>query len=823
MHLVFKVKSKLHAYANRSAFHRGLIYLGGVLAILCLLFQGLRLVLWLSPKPELFPWHTWSTAYLDKHQKLLRLTLADDDKYRLYTQLNNVSDTLINATLKYEDQDFYEHSGIEFTAIANAFWTTYVQQGRQVGGSTISMQLARMAFDIPSSRIPGKLQQMLYALWIEVHYSKAEILSLYLNTLPYGGNIEGVEAASRIYFDKPAKDLNWSEALALAVIPQNPSKRNPVTTSGKSHLLKARLNLLKRWPELNASSWVDLPMEFRSLKALPFKAPHFVNYLSTNTTQLATQQTVKQTGLIQTTLDLNLQNQLEHQIKHYIEQNIGLGIQNATALLLNHQTMEVEAWLGSADFFDDSIEGQVDGIAAKRSPGSTLKPFIYALAMNQGLIHPLSILKDTPSRFAAYTPENYDLAYAGPISATEALITSRNVPALRLAARLKSPDLYSMLEQSGISAMKSKEHYGLSLALGGMEVSMLELVRLYAMLANHGQWQKEVTIQSLKPTTKDKPINHKKSVPVKQELISPESSWLTHHMLQQNPPAGQTTRFSGYSQASKRHPIAWKTGTSFAFRDAWAVGYDDQYVLAIWVGNFNGQGNPNFIGRNAAGPLFFQTFYAIQRLSPQGSVSNVNHQRPENLRKVALCKATGDLPGRHCPTTEQGWFIPGVSPIKTDTVFRQVPINPKTGKRACHHEPGKTQLVTYEFWPSDLLALYEMAGIQRKQPPAFEEDCNNQSLSPSSMPPEIETPVKNLAYHISEKQSELPLKATVDSDVNTLYWFIDGSFIGSNKAREPYFWKAIPGDFLLTVTDDKGLSDSIELSVRKVESLNTNF
>ncbi|MFC3150362.1 penicillin-binding protein 1C [Litoribrevibacter euphylliae] len=788
-------------------------------------FYGLLLLtLYALPAPKLFEWQTWSTAYLDQDGQLLRLTLADDESYRLETQLEDVSDSLIQAALLYEDKDFYDHSGVDFTAIGRAFWHTYVVKNRQIGGSTISMQVARMSTGIDSSHIPGKLQQMLYALWIEAHYSKQEILTAYLNHLPYGGNIEGIEAASLIYFNKSAAQLNTAEAMALAVIPQNPSKRNPLSTKGYAELMDARARLLQLWQDQYSedkhsedkhgknkqlAQWFDLPLSFRSPRQLPFEAPHFVNHLQ------KTQPFAR--NRLHTSIKLNQQKRVEAWIKRYLSDTQSLGYQNASALLLNHQTMEVEAWVGSAGFFNDEISGQVDGVTAKRSPGSTLKPLVYALAMDQGLIHPLSLLKDTPSRFAAYTPENYDLAYAGPIDATDALITSRNVPAIRLAAQLNSPNLYQLLQQAGITEMNTRDHYGLSTVLGGMETSMLELTRLYAMLANLGQFQSERTAHTQSKQS------HPLSIP-ENTLLSPESAWLTYHMLTQNPPTDSPHYSVSNTTKTNSNAIAWKTGTSFAFRDAWSVGFDDQYVLAVWVGNFDGTGNPNLIGRKAAAPLFFKIFRDLQSTTENNNTSSLNSmtlkQPPEllklNVKKVDICEATGFLPGKHCPMTVKSWFIPGVSPIKTGNVFRAVPVNIQSGKRACRHQPGKTRLDVYEFWPSDLSRLFQMAGIQRKQPPEYEADCQLEQLSADATPPRITTPVKGLVYFLTEDEEQLPFEAILDADVKHAYWFLDGSFIGKSTPNKPLFWNAEPGKYLLTVTDDHGLTDSIELEVQRM-------
>ncbi len=781
----------------------------------------LLLILWLSPKPSLFSWQTWSTAYVDRNGELLRLTLADDDKYRLKTDLTDVSPHLVKAALLYEDQYFYDHPGVHLPALWRAFWSTYVLKERQIGASTITMQLARIAFDIDSSTIPGKLQQIAAALWIERHYTKEQILTAYLNRVPYGGNIEGISAASLIYFQKKPAQLNPAEAMALAVIPQNPSKRNPVTASGYQAMIEARQRIYARWHQAQSGSddslarstnsdtlqlWMNMPLQIHTTKDLPFQAPHFIEHLRKTQPNLRNE--------VQTTLNVQSQNSIQKWVNLWLEEQSELQLNNAGALLINHKTMEIEAWLGSANFFDNAIEGQVDIVTAKRSPGSTLKPFVYGLALQQGVIHPKTLLKDTPSRYAAYTPENYDLAYAGPISATDALITSRNVPAVRLTAKLKSPDLYQFLTEAQITKVKAKSHYGLSLALGGMEITMLEMAKLYAILANQGLWQPAKSLLTL-PSSKTSSKTHSSSNETisSRQLMSPESAWLIENMLQQNP-APDSLNSDHVKTLTQQPNIAWKTGTSFAFRDAWSAGFDEDHVLVIWLGHFNSESNPNLIGRSAAGPLFFDVFRDLQTGSE--SFFQPVRSKPDNIKQVDICASTGALPGRFCPRTEKGWFIPGVSPIKVSDVYRQIPIVTATGKRACYPQANKTHMAVYEFWPSDVLRLFQMAGIQRKQPPAFAEPCDIEDLSTGGAKPIIRSPLNRLIYQIANGQDEIPFQAILDTDVETTYWFLNQSFIGSATKNTPLFWKAKPGHYQITVVDDKGLSDSLEFEVRKI-------
>lgn len=607
------------------------------------------------PRPSLAEIIPSSTAVLDREGRLLRLTLAPDQQYRLWTPLEEIPPELVKALLLHEDRHFYLHLGTNPIALMRAAGRTYTGGARQ-GGSTLTMQLARLLYDLDTRSVGGKLEQMTRALALELKYSKHDLLEAHLNLMPYGGNIQGVGAASRIYFGKRPADLQLIEALTLVVIPQSPALRDPARGESPS-LRAARHRLFARWTERHPESTdqtglVNLGLRYASPRALPFQAPHFTNRMLPSSS-----------AVIETTLDLQQQRLLERVLQHFIRENEHLGIRNAAALLVDYREMNIRAAIGSARFFDTSIDGQVNGTTAKRSPGSALKPFVYALAMDQGLIHPLTVLKDSPASFGAFSPENFDGRFAGPITATDALARSRNVPAMALSARLKQPDFYHFLHTAGISRMASEQHYGLSLTLGGGEVTMEELVTLYAMLANRGE---------LKPLRAYRGNSPDTAYPT---LLSQEASFMTLEMLKENPrPDDSTVRPRG------RLPVAWKTGTSWGFRDAWSVGIFGPYVLAVWVGNFDGSSNPSFVGVQTAAPLFFRMVDALQVADPGMPPYIV--QQPPRLARVEVCADSGELPNADCPRTVTTWFIPGRSPIRVSDVHRRVWIDIRTDRKS---------------------------------------------------------------------------------------------------------------------------------------------
>ena len=326
-----------------------------------------------------------------------------------------------------------------------------------MGGSTLTMQLVRIRYGLKTRSISGKTKQILKAVQLEFTYSKKEILEAYLNLAPYGGNVEGAGAASVIYFSKEPKDLVLSEAITLAVIPQKPER---ILGDG---LKKAYQRLLMRWIEKHPEdeskkSLLSLPLNTLRPHQLPFEAPHFVDGLIADHPE---------ESVLRTTLDLNFQHLLERQIQRYIVRRKGIGIQNASALLVDYRTMEIVASVGSADFFDDSIQGQVNGTKSKRSPGSTLKTFVYALAMDQGLVHPLTMLKDSPYSYGGFDPENFDNEFSGPVTVRNALIRSRNIPAVQIASLIEQPDLYGFLGKAGVPLPEPRSHYGMAIVFGG--------------------------------------------------------------------------------------------------------------------------------------------------------------------------------------------------------------------------------------------------------------------------------------------------------------------------------------------------------------------
>lgn len=735
----------------------------------------------------------FSRAVRDRSGTLLRLTLSPDEKYRMYTPLSDCDTRLIEAVLLKEDRYFYHHPGINPVALARAWYETMLVRRTTMGGSTITMQLARLRYHLDTGTVGGKLNQMLRALLLEMRFSKNEILEAYINLVPCGGNIEGFPAAAAIYFGKQTDQLSLQEMLLLCVLPQRPAARDPDSQGFEADLVSARNRLFRLWLKRHHESdavAAQMRMPVAVERHLPFYAPQFVNeVLRRNENDLR----------VRSTLDLPLQQQIERMVTRYIDRKKTRGVANAAVMLVDYASMEVLASVGSADFFNDAIAGQVDGTRSRRSPGSTLKPFIYALAMDQGLIHPMTMLKDAPVSFSEYAPDNYGSDFAGPVKAWQALVASRNVPAVYLASRLSRPDLYGFLTACGVGDLRPRGHYGLSLVLGGAELSMAELVELYSLLANQGRRQS--LVYTLGQETRQ--------APQAGQLLSPEVCYLTLDMLRRQSDLSRNP----LEREGTRSDIAYKTGTSIGFKDCWSIAVFGTHILAVWLGNFDGYGNPEFIGRRLATPLMFEI---LDGLRERGVDTHPAGVRPDNIIEVPVCAVSGCIAGPHCRHTVHTLFIPGRSPIVRCRICREVCIDTRTGYRTGKTDGAFVRKDVYEFWPTNLLALFRKAGIPRRVPPPFDPAEAENLLRVGGERPEIISPLKHTRYimqHGSDAYNDLPLSVIADSDVREIYWFVNETFVGKADPGETVYWPLAPGTSRVCAVDDHGRADYRDVTV----------
>lgn len=699
---------------------------------------------------------------------LLRVTLSGDQKYRFQVHLDEIPKSYIQALLNKEDKYFYSHFGVNPVSLLKAIQETYISKNRRRGASTITMQLARLLSIDGSNTILGKLKQLGYALYLEVCYSKKDILEAYLTLTPYGRNIESLSAASFLYFGKTPKLLSESEQLQLLELPQNPNAK------------KSRL----------------------TIKKLPFRAPHFTDRLLE-----ASSAVVKKSDVIKTTLNFKLQSKIEGLVRNYLQSKKRYGINNAAILVSKISDGEIVAYLGSGDYFNKEIFGQVNGVSARRSPGSLLKPFLYGLAIEQGLIHPQTLLKDLPTSFGLYDPENFDRSFRGPIAATTSLVESRNIPAVQLLK--DSRGFTSMIRKFGVQRMNTDDFYGLGAALGGIEVTMEEVTGMYQQLSHFNKVPRLVF--SRDPRSE---FIYGSFAP----YLSRESRFLTAQMLRENKINQNLETFK-----KRQKPVAWKTGTSYGYRDAWTSGLYEDYVISVWLGNFTGEFNPYLKGREIAAPLFFEVIEQMKALGLDRGLTTADWSKESKLKvaEVEVCSLSGGMATESCPHRRKTWFIPGKSPIHDCRVHQKIEINTLTNKRVCPGQASESPVskVTkvFEVWPSDLYTLFKRAGLFYKLPPEFEKNCEQRTLG-SESDLQIVLPRRDIIQTISLKNPlQIYLKATASSFVKKLDWFIDNEYIGTNKPEETLAWTPKNGQYQVKVVDDRGYVNSQELIVETVK------
>jgi penicillin-binding protein 1C len=553
-----------------------------------------------------------STTIVDRNGKLLRAYAMADGRWRLPVDAKTgVDPTYLKLLLAFEDQRFRTHAGVDPFALARAAFQLATRGHIVSGGSTITMQLARLMEPRRQRSVYAKLRQIVRALEIERWMSKDQILDLYLALAPFGGNLEGIRAASIAYFGKEPKRLSLSESALLVALPQSPETRRldryPQAARAARDRVLDRLAEEGRVSRDDAAQAKAVPVP-RLRKPMPILAPH------SSDRAIAT---VKDVPIIKLTLDSGLQKVLEPLARDRaiaLGPNISVGI-----VVVDNESGDVLARIGSADYFDDSRAGQVDMTRAVRSPGSTLKPFIYGLAFEDGFVHPESLIDDRPLRFGSYAPENFDMTYQGTVPVKRALQLSLNVPAIALLDRVGSSRLSSRLRQAGVNLVLPKEEApGLAMGLGGVGVTLQDLAQLYAGLARLGTTRPLREIVTARDDQRE-PLR----------LLDQVAAWQVASVLLGTPPP----------QNGVHGRIAFKTGTSYGYRDAWSVGFDGRITIGVWVGRPDGAPVPGLIGRAVAAPILFDAFARIGKLPaplpkpPKGALLASNAKLPLPLRR----------------------------------------------------------------------------------------------------------------------------------------------------------------------------------------------
>ncbi|WP_240650233.1 penicillin-binding protein 1C [Pseudoalteromonas rubra] len=627
---------------------------------------GLLLLLfwldWRYPLPQPYP-DGPATVVTARDGQQLRAFSDDQGVHRYQITLADVDPFYLTALLDYEDRWFYYHPGVNPLALCRALWQ-WLAHGRIIsGGSTLSMQVARL-LDPHERSIPGKLKQIFRAVQLEWHYSKPEILTLYLNLAPFGGNIEGVEAASRRYFNKPAKSLSINQSALLVVLPQKPSHNRPDRYPERARAMRNKV--LRRLADSQLVNTEQLAL--LSQEPVRLSAPSQPPLAPLLSRRLRRQHPTSH--VIRTTLDHDLQQRL-NQLLANTKQRL-TGKSSAAVLIVHNQQAEVLAYQGSVDFSDDSRFAHVDMIRAVRSPGSTLKPFIYGLGLDLGLIHSQSLMSDIPSDFDGYKPQNLNGRFSGAVSVTKALQHSLNVPAIQLLHRIDAARFEQQLRHAKVAL--HHQDANLAVGLGGTGIELVELARLYRALASQGQVQDLSFVE-----------NDSRHPSPAFSLLSPAASWITFEMLSQLSAPDRVI-------PSNRRKIAWKTGTSYGYRDFWSVGVSADYTVAVWVGRPDASPVVGYLGATRAAPLMFDVF----DLLPADTRSL---PRPAQVEPVQICWPGGlarqDTPDSACHTQLTAYTLNGMTPPTM-------------------HSQGN--FVTEPGWPAELASWQARNNAPMKQP-----------------------------------------------------------------------------------------------------------
>jgi penicillin-binding protein 1C len=753
------------------------------------------------PKDE----EKFAVAVLAEDGTPLRSFPDEKGVWRYPVQISEISPRYLEALINYEDRFFWHHPGFNLFALFRAFFQ-YIRSGNpESGGSTLTMQVARLLHP-HSKTIPGKIHQIFRAIQLEFRYSKAEILTLYLNYAPFGGPIEGVQAASFSYLGKSAKELSHAEAALLAVLPQAPSRLRPDRHAARA--VRARNKVLDRMARFKI--WNQEIVEEAKIERVaprfnprPMMAPLLARRLFFQIRETAPNSASPRNSAIRTTINLFMQQTVSDLIRDFIQSTPERT--SAAALVVENETLNAKAYVGSADFLDDSRFGHVDMIQAYRSPGSTLKSFLYGFALEEGLIHSESLLVDAPFSFSDYRPENFSESFSGPVSAGEALQRSLNIPAVDILDRLGPKFFDARLRQGGFHLrFPPHQEPNLTMILGGAGASLEDLAGAYAAFGREG-------LSGKVRYTMDTPLNERR-------MLTPGAAYIIRQILQEHRrpdlPGGQVA-------LDRSRQVAWKTGTSYGFRDAWCIGVTDRYTIGVWVGRPDGTPSPGQYGRATAAPLLFSIVDSLPR--QYGSPPNI----PESVGRAEICWPLGIRPsGKEdplCHQRRQAWIlndvIPPTFPDRSDRHPISNPltilINPATGLRVDADCPVPNPIEkTIARWPKAAEPWLNTHLRAASRPPRMDPVCGK-PVSAAVGNIRILGIEPDTVLRPPGAQTDLPtITLQAQGGSGRLYWLLNGELIyqtGVDEIRLYQFKQ--PGRYQLTVMDLAGNYDALEILV----------
>ena len=764
--------------------------LGCVVLVVALLWLADRI--WPLPLPQ---------------DDLARVVLAEDGTplwrfadangvWRYPVQTREVSPYYLDALLTYEDRWFYHHPGVNPLALVRATWQNLSGARVVSGGSTLSMQVARL-LDPHSRTLHGKLRQLWRTAQLEWHLSKDEILNLYLNRAPFGGTLQGVAAASWAYLGKSPSQLTHAEAALLAVLPQAPSRlrpdRHPQRAQEARDKVLRRLAEFQVWPQSAVDEALEEPL-LLAPRLEPSLAPLLARRLNRPDSP----------PLIRTTLDATLQRRLEDLLLGWrarLPEHT-----SAAILVVEEESMAVRAYLGSVDINDTKRFGHVDMISALRSPGSTLKPFLYGMALDDGLIHSESLLQDVPRRYGDYRPGNFSMGFTGAVPASTALSSSLNLPAVQLLEAYGPKRFAAQMRIGGMPlALPALAEPNLALILGGAGSRLEDLVSGYSALARDG---KSASLR-LQPddTLRERP------------LLSPGAAWIVRRILSGQARPDRDPR----AELVQRPVLAWKTGTSYGFRDAWAIGVGPRYLIGVWIGRPDGTPVPGQFGLASAAPLMLQVHDVLTNRDSQRGISAPVKPVPANIGVAAICWPLGQPMSRSDPNCRRqrfAWTLDNTTPPTLQALdqplsvglMESIWVNPK-GLRVDAHCPGATPK-NIALWPAPLEPWLPRIERREARIPASDPDCPPPALAASSPLSIVGVREGDQLRLPAASQQALRLNISALGGSGRRWWFLNGAPLGDSANQDSInasFERL--GRYQLSVLDEAGQTARLEFSV----------
>lgn len=761
--------------------------------------------------------------------ELLGARIAEDGQWR-FPHEKKVPEKFEKCITTFEDKRFYKHFGFDPLALGRAI-TQNLFTGRKVSGaSTLSMQVIRLSRKNPPRTLSEKLLEIILATRLEFAYSKKEILAFYTSNAPFGGNIVGLPAASWRYFGRPAETLSWGETATLAVLPNSPALvypgRNTQTLLNKRNRLLQKLRNEEIIDSVTCTTAQLEPLPDKPFP-LPMLTPHLLDkiYIANHKTKNNKQEE----NIVKTSIDIDLQYSVNKIIDRHFDQLNSNGIHNAAALVLDVETGKVLAYTGNTSAFEDPEKNcNVDNISAPRSTGSILKPFLYASMLNDGLLLPEMLVPDVPTYINSYTPKNFNFQYDGAVPADKALARSLNIPAVHMLQSYTPQNFAHQLQKMGITTLhKPGNYYGLSLILGGAEATLWDLAGVYASMArtlNHYNTSKgkyflnDFHLPDYKTeliNSNSKKIKDLDAAPV----LSASSIWLTLEAMVKVARPDEEKFWKNFDGARK---IAWKTGTSFGNRDAWAIGCTPKYVVAVWVGNSNGEGRPGLTGISSAAPVLFDIFNKLPEESTWFS------QPFGDMQKVFICNKSGQIATNICPEKTESWISKNNVNVTLNCPYHCLINLDENEKFQVHSDCEAVSKMVQKSWfilPATEESYYKQKHPDYAELPPFRNDCSanlpNSALVLNSMKlvyPQNPTKIY-LPVDFSGKTGSTVFEVTHRNSNAVIYWNIDEKYVGRTQSGASHQLAFSPsvGKHNLILIDDNGerLEQSFEIVVSK--------